>query len=79
MWRDLPGLYLGRILCGLSVGLVSAVATAHATELHIKSRPGGSIRRAQIAASTVNLAGFGIGALLAGLLAEYVFAPLATT
>ena len=79
VWRDLPGLYLGRVLCGLSVGVVSAAATAHATELHIKSRPHDSIRRAQIAASTVNLAGFGIGALLAGLLAQYVFAPLATT
>jgi hypothetical protein len=79
VWRDLPGLYVGRVLCGLSVGVVAAAATAHATELHIRSRPDDSIRRAQIAASTVNLAGFGIGALVAGLLAEYVFAPLATT
>ena len=79
VWRDLPGLYLGRVLCGLSVGVVAAAATAHATELHIRSRPDDSIRRAQVAASTVNLAGFGIGALVAGLLAEYVFAPLATT
>ena len=79
IWRHLPGLYLGRLLCGLSVGVVSAAATAHATELHMKSRPHDSIRRAQIAASTVNLAGFGTGALVAGLLAQYVFAPLATT
>ncbi|HEX4865663.1 MAG TPA: MFS transporter [Acidimicrobiales bacterium] len=79
VWRDLPGLYLGRVLSGLSVGLVSAAATAHATELHLKSRPGASIRRAQIAASTVNLAGFALGALVSGLLAQYVSAPLSTT
>src|SRR5579859_5656413 len=45
VWRDLPGLYLGRVLSGISVGAVAAAATAYATELHIKSHPGGSIRR----------------------------------
>src|SRR5258708_39758572 len=66
VWRDLPGLYLGRVLSGLSVGTVAAAATAYETELHIKSHPAGSIRRAQIAASVGNLAGFGVGALIAG-------------
>jgi MFS family permease len=79
VWRDLPGLYVGRILSGLSVGAVAAAATAYETELHIKSRPDSSIRRAQIAASTGNLAGFAVGALMAGLLAEYASAPLATS
>jgi len=79
VWRDLPGLYLGRVLSGLSVGAVAAAATAYETELHTRSRPGGSIRRAQIAASAGNLAGFGIGALIAGLLGEYAFAPLSTS
>jgi MFS family permease len=41
VWRDLPGLYVGRFLSGLSIGAVSAAATAYETELHIKSRPGG--------------------------------------
>jgi len=79
VWRDLPGLYVGRILSGLSVGAVAAAATAYETELHMKSRPGGSIRRAQIAAGTGNLAGFAVGALLSGLLAEYAHAPLSTS
>jgi Major Facilitator Superfamily len=78
VWRDVPGLYVGRFLSGLSIGAVSAAATAYETELHIKSRPGGSIRRAQIAASTTNIAGFGLGALIAGLLAADVFDPLGT-
>jgi MFS family permease len=78
-WRDLPGLYLARFLSGISIGAVSAAATAYETELHIKSRPGGSLRRAQMAGSTVNLAGFGLGSLIAGLLAAYAFAPLSTT
>jgi predicted MFS family arabinose efflux permease len=78
VWRDLPGLYVGRVLTGFSVGIVSAAATAYETELHMKSRPGRSMRRAQIAASTVNLAGFSLGALVAGLLAQYVSAPLST-
>src|SRR4029077_18521516 len=37
VWRDLPGLYLGRILTGVSVGVVSAAATAYETELHMRS------------------------------------------
>jgi MFS family permease len=78
VWRDLPGLYVGRVLTGISVGVVSAAATAYETELHMKSRPGRSMRRAQVAASTVNLAGFALGALVAGLLAQYVSSPLST-
>jgi len=78
VWRSLPGLYVGRLLSGLSVGVVSAAATAYETELHLKSRPGASLRRAQVAGTTANLGGLGLGALVAGLLSEYVSGPLST-
>jgi MFS family permease len=75
-WRDLPGLLLGRVLSGLSVGVVTATATAYLGELHVAERPGASPRRAQLLASSANLGGLGLGPLVAGVLAETVRAPL---
>jgi MFS family permease len=79
IWRSLPGLYTGRVLSGLSVGMVAAASTAYMTELHMKSRPGASLRRAQVGGTVANVGGLGLGALVAGLLAEYVTGPLTTT
>ncbi len=76
VWRDLPGLLLGRVLSGLSVGVVTATATAYVAELHLGARPGASPARAQLLATTANLGGLGLGPLLAGLLAQGVGAPL---
>jgi MFS family permease len=76
VWRDLPGLYVGRILSGLSVGMVAATATAYITELHVQSRPGAPITRAQIAGTGVSVGGIGVGALVSGLIAQYVRTPL---
>ncbi|WP_272474411.1 MFS transporter [Baekduia alba] len=75
-WRDLPGLLLARVISGLSVGVVTATATAYLGELHAASRPDGSPRRAQLIATGVNVGGLGFGPLIAGLLAEWVGAPL---
>jgi MFS family permease len=75
-WRALPGLYVGRIISGLSVGMVTATATAYLGELYAVHRPSAGTRRSQLLATTANLGGLGIGALLSGLLAEYVGAPL---
>lgn len=68
LWRELPGLLVGRVLSGLSVGVVTSTATAYLAEL----RP----QRAQLLATTANLGGLGLGALVSGLLAEFVDAPL---
>src|SRR4051812_4089832 len=72
VWRDLPGLLLGRVLSGLSVGIVPATATAYLAELNL----GGSPRRSQVLATTANLGGLGLGPIVAGVLAATVAAPL---
>jgi MFS family permease len=76
LWRDLPGLLVGRVLSGLSVGIVTATATAYLAELHHAERPGASPRRAQVLASTANLGGLALGPIVAGVLAVTVAAPL---
>src|SRR3954467_5572785 len=35
VWRDLPGLLVARVLNGLSVGIVTATATAYLAELNV--------------------------------------------
>ncbi len=75
-WRDLPGLYVGRIMGGLAVGAVSGTATAYVAELHAASRPDGSPRRVQLVSAGVSVAGLGVGALVSGFLAQYVTSPL---
>ena len=76
LWRDLPGLLIARVLSGVSVGVVTATATAYVSELHLGQRPGASPRRAQVIATTANLGGLGVGSIVAGLLAQFVHAPL---
>jgi MFS family permease len=76
LWPALPGLFVARVLSGLSVGVVTATATVWLAELHRAHRPDASPRRAQLVAATANLGGLGLGPLLAGLLAEYAPQPL---
>jgi hypothetical protein len=77
LWfKSLPGLYIGRFLTGLSVGMVAATATAYMADLHARSKPTASLRRAQLAATAVNIGGLALGALVSGLFAQYVGAPL---
>src|SRR3954447_3949072 len=76
LWRDLPGLLVGRVLSGLSVGIVTATATAYLAELHLAERPGASPKRAQVLATTANLGGLALGPIVAGVLAQTVGSPL---
>lgn len=68
-----PDLLIGRVLSGLSVGLVSSTATAALTELE----PTANRYRASRIAATVILIGLASGPLLAGVLAEYAPSPTA--
>ncbi len=76
VWPALPGLLLARFVSGVSIGMLTATATAHLTELHLASRPGASRSRADLVATAANLGGIGLGPLIAGLLAQYVTGPL---
>jgi MFS family permease len=69
-------LVVARVLNGLSVGAVTATATAWLAELHAAHRPTASNRRAQVVATAANLGGIGFGPLVAGFLAQYVGHPL---
>jgi MFS family permease len=73
----LPGLFIGRIVSGVAVGLATATATAYLSELHAR-RPGGakSPHRPQIVVAAANLGGIAIGPLVAGLLATFAPQPL---
>jgi MFS family permease len=75
---SLPGLLVARVICGISVGLTTATATAYLGELHVGSSPGTEVspRRSQVVATAANLGGIGFGPLVAGLLAQYAPAPL---
>lgn len=76
IWRDLPGLIVARIIGGLGVGAITATATAWIGELHAAHRPQASRRRAEVVATAANLGGIGVGPLVAGILAQWVGAPL---
>ena len=76
VWRDLPGLLVARVINGLAVGAVTATATAWIAELHAAGRPQDAARRAEIVGVAANIGGIGTGALIAGVLAQWVTSPL---
>lgn len=67
-----PGLFGARILTGLAVGLCAGTATAWIAELD----PNEDRAHSALVAAGANIAGLGIGPLLAGLLAQYAPSPL---
>ena len=72
----LPGILAGRVLSGLSVGLLSGPATAFLIELRRRAAPQGDQRHAEVVATAANLGGLAAGPLLSGVLAEWAPAPL---
>src|SRR6266566_5063174 len=71
-WPAVPGLIAGRVISGTSIGMLTATAAAYLSELRAAARPGQQPgRRAEVEATAANLGGLGLGALLAGLLAQY--------
>ncbi|NKE60012.1 MFS transporter [Lentzea sp. PSKA42] len=75
---SLPVLILARVINGLGVGMIAATATAYLYDLHTHHRPGASPRRFEIVSTAANIGGLGVGALVAGVLAQYVSSPLST-
>jgi MFS family permease len=74
--KSLAGLLVARLINGISIGVVPSTATAYLADLHAIGRPGAGPARAQLTASAVNVGGLGIGALAAGVLAQWVGDPL---
>ena len=74
--KSLAALLVARLIDGISVGIVLSAATAYLTELDAVGRPEASRSRAQLTTSAVNVGGLGVGALVAGLVAQWVAHPL---
>jgi MFS family permease len=71
-------LIVARLVSGLGVGMLTATATAHLHELHTRHRPEASGQRFEAVSTAANIGGIGTGALLSGVLAQYVAGPLQT-
>jgi predicted MFS family arabinose efflux permease len=74
--KSLAGLLVARLLNGIAIGIAVSTATAYLIELHAVGRPEATARRAQLTASAIPVGGIGVGALLAGILAQWVAHPL---
>jgi MFS family permease len=75
-WPATTGLIVARVISGISIGMLTATATAYISELHSAARPGTGHARSELVATAANLGGIGLGPLLAGLLAQYAGHPL---
>ena len=76
-WKDLPGLLIGRLVTGVSVGLAAGTAITYLIELRLRADPGASSAvRARTIGTSVTVGALGIGPLIAGCLAQWVTHPL---
>jgi Major Facilitator Superfamily len=76
VWKDLPGLLLGRLLTGFAVGMAAGTAIAYLIELRLRANPTASPVVARTIGTSVNVGALGIGPLVAGCLAAWVSHPL---
>lgn len=72
-------LLAARAICGVAVGIATGTATAYLAELHGVGRPGEGRERSDVLSSATPMLGLGAGALVAGVLAQYVAWPLQTS
>ncbi|MFF1818768.1 MFS transporter [Kribbella sp. NPDC058245] len=76
IWPDVAGLLIARFISGIGVGVLTATATAHLSELRKIARPAEDPSRSALISSMVNLGGLAFGPLVGGILAQYVGSPL---
>ena len=69
---NIPTLFVGRVLSGLSAGIFTGTATAALVDV----APEGRQDRYSLLAAVVNMLGLGLGPVVAGALAEHAPAPL---
>jgi MFS family permease len=75
-WKDLPGLLIGRLITGVSVGLAAGTAITYLIELRLRADPGASPAGARTIGTAVTVGALGVGPLIAGGLAQWVPQPL---
>jgi len=75
-WKDLPGLLIGRLITGVSVGLAAGTAITYLIELRLRADPKASPVTARTIGTSVTVGALGIGPLIAGGLAQWVTQPL---
>jgi MFS family permease len=75
-WKDLPGLLLGRLLTGVSVGLAAGTAIAYLIELRLHADPNSPPALARTIGTSVNVGALGLGPFVAGCLAQWAGRPL---
>jgi len=78
VWPEVPGLLVARFISGIGVGMLTATATAHLSELRLAAAPGADARRSGVVSTLVNIGGIGVGPLVGGILAQWVAGPLVT-
>ncbi|MGI8334801.1 MFS transporter [Actinomadura scrupuli] len=77
---DVPGLVLGRVLNGIGVGLMASTATTYLHDLFRQAHPGRAASPTPgVVATLGNLGGLALGPLTAGVIAQWLPAPLTTT
>jgi len=76
VWPEVPGLIVARFVNGVGVGMLTATATAHLSELRAVARPEEGPATSGTVSSFVNIGGLALGALVSGVLAQFVMAPL---
>jgi len=70
-WKDLPGLLIGRLVTGVSVGLAAGTAITYLIELRLRADPKASPVRARTIGTSVTVGALGVGPLIAGCLAQW--------
>jgi hypothetical protein len=73
-WSDVAGLMVARFVSGLGIGILTATATAHLSELGAAANHARG--RAALIATFANLGGIGLGALVGGIIATWTERPL---
>lgn len=76
VFTDVPGLLLARVVNGVSIGVLTATATAHLGELRARARPDENAIVAASVAGGANLGGLALGPLIGGLFADLLPDPL---
>jgi len=75
-WTALPGLLVGRVITGVSVGLAAGTAITYLVELRPRADPKASVVRARTIGTSVTIGALVVGPLIAGCLAQWAARPL---